>query len=187
MQTIKAFEEAEKFPGPSLIIAYTPCITHGLAGGMRQSLKEAKDAVQSGYWSLYRYHPENLDHGKAALTLDFKKPDFRLMPAFLRGQVRFASLEKQFPSVANQLFSKTIKDAQNRFLAYADMSGQGEKIRLKIMEQQTQVEKAHEEPLAEHHKPTRTRKEKNVDPEAEARRLARRAERHAKRNQQSEE
>lgn len=187
MQTIKAFEEAEKFPGPSLIIAYTPCITHGLAGGMRQSLKEAKDAVQSGYWSLYRYHPENLDHGKAALTLDFKKPDFRLMPAFLRSQVRFASLEKQFPSVANQLFSKTIKDAQNRFLAYADMSGQGEKIRLKIMEQQTQVEKAHEEPLAEHHKPTRTRKEKNVDPEAEARRLARRAERHAKRNQQSEE
>ena len=57
MQTIKAFEEAEKFPGPSIIIAYTPCITHGLAGGMSQTLKEAKDAVHSGYWSLYRYNP----------------------------------------------------------------------------------------------------------------------------------
>ena len=57
MQTIKAFEEAEKFPGPSLIIAYTPCITHGLAGGMRKSIKEAKEAVASGYWSLYRYNP----------------------------------------------------------------------------------------------------------------------------------
>ena len=75
MQTIKAFEEAEKFPGPSIIIAYTPCITHGLAGGMSQTLKEAKDAVHSGYWSLYRYNP--LLREKARTNdIGFQKPDF---------------------------------------------------------------------------------------------------------------
>ena len=65
MQTIKAFEEAEKFPGPSLIIAYTPCIAHGLLGGMKESIKEAKEAVASGYWSLYRY-------GFDGVNLDFE-------------------------------------------------------------------------------------------------------------------
>lgn len=182
MQTIKAFEEAEKFPGPSLIIAYTPCITHGLAGGMRKSLQEAKNAVQSGYWSLYRYHPDNLEKGKAGLTLDYKKPDFSLMPAFLRSQVRFSSLEKQFPAVAEQLFAKTVTDAQTRFIAYADMSGQGEKIREKVLNQsQTQVTDDTSQ------RPVRERKERLVDPEAEARRLARRAERQAKRQETTKE
>ncbi len=182
MQTIKAFEEAEKFPGPSLIIAYTPCITHGLAGGMRKSLQEAKDAVQSGYWSLYRYHPDNLEKGKAGLTLDYKKPDFSLMPAFLRSQVRFSSLEKQFPAVAEQLFAKTVTDAQTRFFAYADMSGQGEKIREKVLNQsQTQVTDDTSQ------RPVRERKERLVDSEAEARRLARRAERQAKRQETKKE
>ncbi|MFV0558173.1 MAG: pyruvate:ferredoxin (flavodoxin) oxidoreductase, partial [Enterococcus sp.] len=69
MQTIKAFDEAERFPGPSIIIAYTPCITHGLFGGMKESLKEAKDAVSSGYWSLYRFNPELREKGKVPMTL----------------------------------------------------------------------------------------------------------------------
>lgn len=72
MQTIKAFEEAEKYPGPSLIIAYTPCITHGLFGGMKESLKEAKEAVSSGYWSLYRYNPTMVEKNKNPMTLDYK-------------------------------------------------------------------------------------------------------------------
>ncbi len=72
MQTIKAFEEAEKYPGPSLIIAYTPCITHGLLGGMKESLKEAKEAVSSGYWSLYRYNPAMVEKNKNPMTLDYK-------------------------------------------------------------------------------------------------------------------
>ncbi|NSS17942.1 pyruvate:ferredoxin (flavodoxin) oxidoreductase, partial [Enterococcus faecalis] len=112
MQTIKAFEEAEKFPGPSIIIAYTPCITHGLAGGMSQTLKEAKDAVHSGYWSLYRYNPLLREKGKEPMTLDFKKPDFSLMKEFMRQQVRFASLESSQPDTAELLFNKTINDAK---------------------------------------------------------------------------
>ena len=115
MQTIKAFEEAEKFPGPSLIIAYTPCINHGLKGGMSQSLREAKEAVASGYWSLYRYNPELEEAGKVPMVLDFKRPDFNLMPDFMRQQVRFSSLERNFPGEAGALFHKNVLDARRRF------------------------------------------------------------------------
>ncbi|MDU2466104.1 MAG: pyruvate:ferredoxin (flavodoxin) oxidoreductase, partial [Enterococcus faecalis] len=135
MQTIKAFEEAEKFPGPSIIIAYTPCITHGLAGGMSQTLKEAKDAVHSGYWSLYRYNPLLREKGKEPMTLDFKKPDFSLMKEFMRQQVRFASLESSQPDTAELLFNKTINDAKRRFYNYARLAGQEEKIRAKLEKQ----------------------------------------------------
>ncbi|WP_404851169.1 pyruvate:ferredoxin (flavodoxin) oxidoreductase [Enterococcus casseliflavus] len=132
MQTIKAFEEAERFPGPSIIIAYTPCITHGLAGGMRQSLKEAQEAVASGYWSLYRYNPLLTEKGKQPMTLDFKKPAFDQMPAFMQTQVRFASLQSANPNAAQALFEKTVSDAKTRFYNYARLAGQEEKIRAKL-------------------------------------------------------
>lgn len=132
MQTIRAFEEAEKFPGPSIIIAYTPCIAHGLAGGMRQSIKEAQEAVDSGYWSLYRYNPLLREKGKVPMSLDFKKPDFKQLPDFLRTQTRFSSLEKNYPKEAIQLFAKTTQDAQTRFYNYARLAGEEEKIRAKL-------------------------------------------------------
>lgn len=172
MQTIKAFEEAEKFPGPSLIIAYTPCITHGLFGGMKESIKEAKEAVSSGYWSLYRYNPELIEKNKVPMTLDYKKPDFSTMPDFMRKQVRFSSLENAHPQLAEKLFEKTVHDAKTRFYNYASLTGQLDKIKAKI-------ETAEEKETLE--KPLREKREKKSDPEAEARRAARRAERAARR------
>jgi pyruvate-ferredoxin/flavodoxin oxidoreductase len=132
MQTIKAFEEAEKFQGPSLIIAYTPCITHGLKAGMSMVLEEAQEAVESGYWQLYRHNPELAEKGKEPFVLDFKKPDFSKMIDFMRKQVRFSSLEKINPDVAQQLFEKTVTDAEKRFWNYARQTGQEEKIRARL-------------------------------------------------------
>lgn len=180
MQTIKAFEEAEKFPGPSLIIAYTPCITHGLFGGMKESLREAKEAVASGYWSLYRYNPELVEKNKTPMTLDFKKPDFSLMPEFMRKQVRFSSLEATHPQSAEKLFEKTVQDAKKRFYNYATMTGQLEKIKSKI-EPTKQLEELKE------NKRTPMKKEQTIDPEAQARREARRAARAERRKTSSEE
>jgi pyruvate-ferredoxin/flavodoxin oxidoreductase len=131
-QTIKAFREAEEYPGPSLIIAYTPCINHGLTGGMFMTLEEAKEAVQSGYWSLYRYNPDNAEKDKPAMELDFKKPDFSTMKDFMMKQNRFSSLKAVRGDKAEELFDKTVGFAKKRFLYYADLSGQGEKIRENI-------------------------------------------------------
>lgn len=179
MQTIKAFEEAERFPGPSIIIAYTPCITHGLAGGMRQSLKEAQEAVASGYWSLYRYNPLLAEKGKQPMTLDFKKPAFDQMPAFMQTQVRFASLQSANPNAAQALFEKTVSDAKTRFYNYARLAGQEEKIRAKL---ENKVSTDAERPTAV--KTERVRREKQpLSEEQLAERAARRAAR-AKRRQQ---
>lgn len=163
MQTIKAFEEAEKYPGPSLIIAYTPCITHGLLGGMKESLKEAKEAVSSGYWSLYRYNPTMVEKNKNPMTLDYKKPDFSAMPDFMRKQVRFSSLDNANPNLAKALFEKTVHDAKTRFYNYAALTGELEKIKKRL------------EPEESIDVPVKTRKEKTTDLEAEERRAARRA------------
>lgn len=179
MQTIKAFEEAERFPGPSIIIAYTPCITHGLAGGMRQSLKEAQEAVASGYWSLYRYNPLLAENGKQPMTLDFKKPAFDQMPAFMQTQVRFASLQSANPNAAQALFEKTVSDAKTRFYNYARLASQEEKIRAKL---EKNVSTDTEQPMAV--KTERVRREKQpLSEEQLAERAARRAAR-AKRRQQ---
>ncbi|MGM0103267.1 pyruvate:ferredoxin (flavodoxin) oxidoreductase [Enterococcus sp. AZ089] len=179
MQTIKAFEEAERFPGPSIIIAYTPCITHGLAGGMRQSLKEAQEAVASGYWSLYRYNPLLAENGKQPMTLDFKKPAFDQMPAFMQTQVRFASLQSANPNAAQALFEKTVSDAKTRFYNYARLAGQEEKIRAKL---EKNVSTDTEQPMAV--KTERVRREKQpLSEEQLAERAAQRAAR-AKRRQQ---
>lgn len=188
MQTIKAFEEAERFPGPSIIIAYTPCITHGLAGGMRQSLKEAQEAVASGYWSLYRYNPLLAEKGKQPMTLDFKKPAFDQMPAFMQTQVRFASLHSANPNAAQALFEKTVSDAKTRFYNYARLAGQEEKIRAKlektdVTDENSPVESGHPEQTSAV-KSTRVRRERQTLSEEQlAERAARRAA-HAKRRQQ---
>ncbi|WP_416183250.1 MAG: pyruvate:ferredoxin (flavodoxin) oxidoreductase [Pseudolactococcus raffinolactis] len=92
MQAIKAIQEAENYPGPSLIIGYTPCISHGLRGGMGQTIQESKDAVESGYWQLYRYDPRLAARGKDPMRIDYKKADFSKMSAFLENQTRFSAL-----------------------------------------------------------------------------------------------
>lgn len=122
-QTLKAIAEAEAYPGPSLIIAYAPCINHGLRNGMGKSQEEAKKAVESGYWGMYRYNPALKEQGKNPFILDSKEPtaDFR---EFLMGEVRYASLAKQFPEAAEALFEKTKKDAFERLENYKRLANQ---------------------------------------------------------------
>lgn len=116
-QTLKAIAEAEAYPGPSLIIAYAPCVSHGIKGGMGGSHNEAKRAVESGYWSLYRYNPEKKAAGENPFMLDSREPnmDFR---EFLMGEVRYSALKKQFPYMAEKLFAKTEQDAEERLENY---------------------------------------------------------------------
>jgi pyruvate-ferredoxin/flavodoxin oxidoreductase len=116
-QTLKAIAEAEAYPGPSLIIAYSPCINHGLKAGMGCSQLETKRAVDSGYWANYRYNPELKAKGQNPFILDSKEPttDFK---EFLMGEVRYSSLKKQFPDMADALFEKTAQDAKERLEKY---------------------------------------------------------------------
>ena len=130
MQTIKAIEEAEKFPGPSLIIGYTPCIEHGISGGI--TIQQAKDAVETGYWSLYRYNPLLAEKGKNPMTIDFKKPDFSKMKDFMKTETRFARLSSIDEEVSEELFDETVAQAKARFYRYARIAGQEEKIRAKL-------------------------------------------------------
>ncbi|MBP2625415.1 MAG: pyruvate ferredoxin/flavodoxin oxidoreductase [Firmicutes bacterium] len=116
-QTIKAIAEAEAYPGPSLIIAYAPCINHGLKVGMGSSHLESKRAVESGYWSMYRYNPQLKEVGKNPFTLDSKAPTMNFQE-FLMGEVRYSSLKKQFPDMAEILFAKTEQDAKDRLESY---------------------------------------------------------------------
>lgn len=124
MQTLKAIKEAESFNGPSLIIAYTPCINHGLSGGMHLTLQEAKEAVESGYWSLYRFDPRNKEEGKNPFALDFKKPDFSKTKEFMLKQNRFSSLQRIHGDNADKLYDKTVADAKERFNRYASAAGE---------------------------------------------------------------
>ncbi|MCI8513046.1 MAG: pyruvate:ferredoxin (flavodoxin) oxidoreductase [Lachnospiraceae bacterium] len=116
-QTLKAIQEAESYPGPSLIIAYAPCINHGLKMGMGKTQYQAKRAVEAGYWSLYRFNPLLKEQGKNPFTLDSKDPtaDFR---EFLMSEVRYASLFKAFPDAAEELFAKAEQDAKDRIASY---------------------------------------------------------------------
>lgn len=123
-QTLKAIREAENYHGPSLIIAYAPCISHGLKCGMGKSMDNMAQAVAAGYWHLYRYDPDRIKEGKNPFTLDSKDPtgDFQ---EFLLGQVRYAALARQFPQHAQELFEKTAADAAFRLEEYKKMSGKG--------------------------------------------------------------
>ena len=117
-QYIKALKEAEAYPGPSLIIAYAPCINHGLKASMGKSQAEEKKAVECGYWQLYRYNPLVEWEGKNPFQLDSKEPDFSKFREFLMGEVRFNSLVKAAPADAEKLFETTEANAKWRYEGY---------------------------------------------------------------------
>lgn len=117
-QTLKAIREAEAYDGPSLIIAYAPCINHGLKKGMGKSQAEEAAAVECGYWHLWRYNPELEKEGKNPFTLDSKEPNWDNFTAFLKGEVRYASVMKAYPNEAEQLFEAAKENAQWRYNNY---------------------------------------------------------------------
>lgn len=121
-QTLKAIREAEAYEGPSLIIAYAPCIEHGLKAGMGKSQQEEKKAVECGYWQLWRHDPRLEDEGKNPFQLDSKEPDWDQFYGFLLGEVRYNSLQKQFPKEADELFAAAKRDAQHRYHKYLRLS-----------------------------------------------------------------
>lgn len=113
-QCIKAFTEAESYPGPSLIIAYAPCINHGIKGGLAGAQTEEKKAVTSGYWHLFRYNPQLKTEGKNPFILDSKAPTTEY-GEFLRGEVRYSALERSNPNRAKELFEKAEKAAKDKY------------------------------------------------------------------------
>ena len=123
-QTLKAIREAEAYDGPSLIIAYAPCINHGLKKGMGKSQQEEADAVACGYWHLWRYNPALEAEGKNPFTLDSKEPDWSKFQDFLKGEVRFVSLTKQFPAEAGELFQAAEDNAKWRLNNYKRLAKQ---------------------------------------------------------------
>lgn len=113
-QTVKAITEAEAYPGPSLIIAYAPCINHGIKMGMGKSQMEEEKAVKTGYWHNYRFNPALKEEGKAAFILDSKAPTESYQD-FLEGEVRYNSLKRANPEKAEKLFAKAEQDAKERY------------------------------------------------------------------------
>ena len=114
-QLLKAVNEAEAYKGPSLIIAYAPCINHGI--NMGHSQEEGKKAVEAGYWPLYRYNPDLAEQGKNPFTLDSKDPKSNFQD-FIMGETRYASLKKQFPEVADELFVRAEQEAKDKIDYY---------------------------------------------------------------------
>jgi pyruvate-ferredoxin/flavodoxin oxidoreductase len=117
-QYFKAIKEAEAYPGPSLIIAYAPCINHGLRAGMEKTQLEEKLAVQSGYWHNYRFNPLLESEGKNPFVIDSKEPDWSKFQDFLKNEVRYTSLLKSFPDIADELFVRAEEDAKWRYNNY---------------------------------------------------------------------
>ena len=115
-QLLKVLKEAEEYDGPSLIVAYTPCITHGIRAGMGASQEEMKRAVDSGYWTLYHYDPR-LEN---PLVVDCREPSLDY-EEFLAGENRYSSLRKTFPENAKELFARGAKDAKQRYEKYKNM------------------------------------------------------------------
>ena len=119
-QTLKAIREAEAYPGPSLVIAYAPCINHGLKakGGMGKSQAEEAKAVECGYWHLWRYNPMLAEEGKNPFQLDSKEPDWSKFRDFLMGEVRYLSVKKAYPNEAEELFQQAEVMAKKRYQSY---------------------------------------------------------------------
>lgn len=119
-QCLKAIREAEAYHGPSVIIAYAPCINHGLKakGGMGKSQAEETKAVECGYWHLWRYNPELAEQGKNPFTLDSKEPDWSKFHDFLLGEVRYLSVKKAYPNEAEELFAEAERMAKLRYKSY---------------------------------------------------------------------
>ena len=120
-QAIKAIQEAESYPGPSLIIGYAPCINHGIKGGMGRTQEQQKRAVEAGYWNLYRYDPRRKQRGKNPFVLDSKAPKAGFRD-FLMSEVRFVSLTKQNPELAEELFAQAEEEARERYERYKKWS-----------------------------------------------------------------
>ncbi len=119
-QCLKAFREAEAYHGPSLVIAYAPCINHGLKikGGMGRSQEEERRAVECGYWHLWRFNPELAEQGQNPFSLDSKEPQWDKFQDFLMGEVRYLSVKKAYPAEADELFAEAQKMAQRRYQTY---------------------------------------------------------------------
>jgi len=120
-QMMKAFTEAEKHPGPSLVVCYAPCIAHGLRAGMGKTQNEAKLAVESGYWPMFRYNPSLVDEGKNPFTLDYKEPNGTLQE-FLSSEVRFSALEKSHPEESKRLRAKIEQEVIDRYIMLKAMA-----------------------------------------------------------------
>ncbi|NLY42969.1 MAG: pyruvate:ferredoxin (flavodoxin) oxidoreductase [Clostridiaceae bacterium] len=122
-QTIRAITEAESYKGPSLIIAYSPCISHGIRTGMGTSVMEEKKAVEAGYWHLYRYNPMLKEQGKNPFILDSKEPTASFKE-FLENEIRYTSLRNVFPEIAEEMFNQAEKHAKERYDTYRRLAQQ---------------------------------------------------------------
>ena len=130
-QLLKALKEAEAHKGPSLIIAYAPCINHGIRAGMGKTQERTKLAVEKGYWHLYRYNPDL--EGKNPFTLDSKAPKLfddeaeflKAYKEFILGEVRYSSLKRGFPEIAEELFDRNAAEARERYLTYKALAEMG--------------------------------------------------------------
>ena len=122
-QLMKALKEAESYNGPALIIAYAPCINHGIRTGMGTSIKQEKKAVDTGYWHLYRFDPRLKEEGKNPFVLDSKEPTEPFMD-FINSEVRYTSLRQTFPEIADELFKAAENDAKDRYEKYKRMAEQ---------------------------------------------------------------
>ena len=123
-QCLKAIREAEAYDGPSIIIAYAPCINHGIKAGMGKAQAEEKAAVACGYWHLWRYNPQLEAEGKNPFTLDSPEPNWDEFENFLKGEVRYASVLKQYPDEAAELFAAAKENAQWRYNNYRRLARQ---------------------------------------------------------------
>jgi pyruvate-ferredoxin/flavodoxin oxidoreductase len=121
-QCLNALAEAEAYPGPSLVIAYSSCINHGIRAGMSSAQEEMKLAVECGYWQLYRHDPRRENEGKNPFVLDSKEPVWSKFRGFLLGETRYTSLNHEFPGVAEELFAAAEKDAQRRYERYRKLA-----------------------------------------------------------------
>ena len=121
-QCLKAIREAEAYPGPSIIIAYAPCINHGLKKGMGKSQAEEAAAVACGYWHLWRFNPALEGTGQNPFSLDSKEPNWDAFQDYLKGEVRFASVMKQYPTEAADLFNACEEMAKKRYQSYVRMT-----------------------------------------------------------------
>ena len=121
-QLLSVLREAEAYPGPSLVIAYAPCINHGIKGGMTRTQSVGKAAVECGYWHLWHYNPMLEAEGKNPFVLDSKEPDWSKFQAFLNKEVRYTSLLKAFPAEAEELFKAAEENAKYRYNSYVRRS-----------------------------------------------------------------
>ena len=120
-QLTRALKEAESYDGPSLVIAYAPCINHGIRSGMGTTIKQEKLAVDTGYWHLYRFDPRLKDEGKNPFVLDSKEPSKPFMD-FINSEVRYTSLRKTFPELADELFEAAEGDAKAKYEQYKKLA-----------------------------------------------------------------